>query len=108
MCHKGGPVIKSLHGPSPHPSLVGSTLEGMWRCLRKSLAKTASRAIGGSGLHSGYNLEETDARQRSVLPHRCELCVDSHGYLGAYVSVCVPEGSVGMLGMCSVYMLVSW
>lgn len=106
MCHKDGPVIKSLHGPSPQPSLVGSTLEGMRRCLRRALAKAASRAAGGSGLHSEYSLEETDARQRSLLPQRCELCVDSHGCLGAYVSVCVPEGSVGMLGVCSAYMLV--
>ena len=108
MCHKDGSVIKSLHGPSPQPSLVGSTLEGMRRCLRKSLAITASRAAGGRGLHSEYNLEETNACQRSLLLQRCELCVDSHRYLGAYVSVCVPVGSVGMLGICNVYTLVCW
>ena len=108
MGHKDGPMIKNLHGPSPQLSLVGSTLEGMRGCLRKSLAKTSSRAAGGSRLHSEYNLEETNARQRSLLLQKCELCVDSHGYLGAYVSVHVPVGSVGMLGMCSVYTLVCW
>ena len=76
--------------------------------MPEELLLKASRAAGGNGPHSEYNLEETHARQRSLLPQRCELCMDSHWYLGAYVSVCVPEGSVGMLGVCSVYMLVCW
>lgn len=31
-----------------------------------------------------------------------KLFVYAHWYLGTYVSVCTAEGSVGMLGVCSV------
>lgn len=37
MCHKDGPIIKSLHDPTPQPSLVGGTLDGLEMCHKVGL-----------------------------------------------------------------------